>query len=281
MDLRARVGDALGSEPTAVEALEGGMVGSVHRVDLADGRTVVAKTGDTPLSVEAFMLEYLAARGLPVPDVLAASDDLLVLEYVDGTSRFGPAVERDAAAHLARLHDRSAEGFGFERDTLTGPLVQPNPWTGNWIDFYRAHRLLYMAAEAREAGELPAGLHDRLRSLADDLQTLLREPAAPSLIHGDVWRTNVLAGADTVRAFLDPACYYGHAEVELAYVDWTDTFGDPFFERYYTLRGLDDGAGFFDRRRYVYRLYPLCTHVRLFGDPYVEELSATLHRLGY
>jgi fructosamine-3-kinase len=81
-----------------------------------------------------------------------------------------------------------------------------------------------------------------------------------------------------VAAFLDPATYYAHAEVELAYVDWTDTFGDAFFERYDARRGVAPG---FDERRDVYALYPLLVHVYYFGDPYPDELATTLDRLGY
>ncbi|WP_049923399.1 fructosamine kinase family protein [Halopiger djelfimassiliensis] len=271
---------ALGVEPTAVTELEGGQIGSVYRIECADGRTVVAKVGETPLEVEAFMLRTLAARSeLPVPDVYHAESDLLILEAADGTTDHDPAVARDAADRLASLHGTTADAFGFDRDTLTGPIRQPNPWTDSWIAFYRDHRLEYVTELAVEAGSLPETLAERVAELRADLGTLLDEPDAPALIHGDVWTTNVLSRAGRVTAFLDPATYYAHPEIELAYVDWTDTFGDPFFERYRSHREID--PEFFDRRRYVYRLYPLLVHVYLFGGRYVEELEATLDRLGY
>ncbi|MFU8867929.1 fructosamine kinase family protein [Natronococcus sp.] len=261
-------------------ALEGGQIGSVHRVGLADGSSVVAKTGETPLEVEAFMLQFLATESeLPVPDVYQADADLLVLEHVAGTTDHGPAVARDAADHLARLHGVEAEAVGFERDTLTGPVRQPNPWTDSWIDFYREHRLAHVAELALESGSLSPSLAKRLEILYSGLEDLLSEPAAPALIHGDVWTTNVLSRDGEVTAFLDPATYYAHPEVELAYVDWTGTFGGEFFERYRERRGIE--PGFFERRRYVYRLYPLLVHVHLFGGRYPGRLEATLERLGY
>lgn len=271
---------ALEADVVEVTALEGGQIGSVHRVDLADGSSAVAKTGETPLEVEAFMLEALAAESeLPVPGVYYSDSDLLVIEHVPGTTDHGPAVARAAADHLARLHGVEAEAFGFERDTLTGPVRQPNPWTDSWIAFYREHRLGHVAELALESGSLPPSLAKRVDTLAADLEELLSEPAAPALIHGDVWTTNVLSRAGAVTAFLDPATYYAHPEVELAYIDWTGTFGEPFFDRYRKRRGIE--AGFSDRRRYVYRLYPLLVHVHLFGGRYPERLEATLERLGY
>lgn len=274
------VARALEVDVIDVTALEGGQIGSVRRVDLADGSSVVAKTGETSLEVEAFMLEALATESkLPVPDVYDADSDLLVLEYVPGTTNHGPTVARDAADHLARLHDVGAEAFGFERDTLTGPVRQPNPWTDSWIEFYREQRLAHVAGLALESGSLSPSVAKRLGTLCSELEELLSEPAAPALIHGDVWTTNVLSRNGEVTAFLDPATYYAHPEVELAYVDWTGTFGEEFFERYRERRGIE--AGFFERRRHVYRLYPLLVHVHLFGGWYPGRLAATLERLGY
>ncbi|MFC7058618.1 phosphotransferase [Halovenus salina] len=122
-----RIERALGTTVRSLSELDGGMIGTVHRVALEDGRTVVAKTGETPLSVEARMLQYLDASGLPVPAVLAASDNLLVLTHVPGDSEITPAVERDAADHLAALHETTADRFGFPFATLTGTVTQPNP----------------------------------------------------------------------------------------------------------------------------------------------------------
>ena len=278
--LADRLADALDARPVELTELDGGMIGSVHRVELDDGRIVAAKTGDTPLRVEAFMLRYLAAESaLPVPAVLHAADELLVLEYVAGESAFSPAAERDAAAHLARLHGVTADAFGFPRDTLTGPVRQPNPWTDSWPAFFGDHRLGRAADLAAADGSISAALRDRVASVASDLDSLVSAPDAPALIHGDVWTTNLLARDDEIRAFLDPACYYAHPEVELAYVDWTDTFGEAFFDRYRELRGVE--AGFFDRRRFVYRLYPLLVHAYLFDGRYPGAVDETLYRLGY
>lgn len=277
-DLERRIAAAVGREPTAMTELEGGMIGRVVRAEFEVGEAVVAKTGPTPLSVEARMLRVLSAAGLAIPDVYHASDDLLVMEHVEGRSEFTPAAERDAAGRLARLHDHGAEAFGFPFDTLTGPVRQPNPWTDSWIEFFAEHRLSHVARLAREDGALSEACFDRVRGLVEDLDALLAEPDAPALIHGDVWTTNVLADDERVRAFLDPATYYAHPEVELAYVRWTDTFGEPFFERYRELRGIDPG---FEERYGVYVLYPLLVHVHLFGGRYGRELDRVLDGLGY
>ena len=277
-DLERRIAAAIGREPTEVADLEGGMIGRVVRAEFAEGEPVVAKTGPTPLSVEARMLRALSEAGLAVPEVYHASDDLLVMEHVEGRSEFTPAVERDAAERLARLHAHGADAFGFPFDTLTGPVRQPNPWTDSWVEFFGEHRLSHVARLAREDGALSEQRFERVLELVEDLDAVLAEPDSPSLIHGDVWTTNVLADDGRVRAFLDPATYYAHPEVELAYVRWTDTFGDAFFDRYRELRGIDPG---FEQRYEAYVCYPILVHVHCFGGRYGHELDRTLDQLGY
>ncbi|MFC6787081.1 fructosamine kinase family protein [Halobaculum halobium] len=263
--------------------LDGGEVGTVHRLDLADGRRVAAKTGPTDPGVEAAMLRHLDERGgLRVPAVFHAGDGVLVLEYVrnDGAATITPAVERDLAGRLAALHATApdADAFGFPFDTLTGPYTQPNPWTESWPTFFGERRLEHAATRAHEEDVLPATDRERIESLVADLPTLLGHDPSPSLIHGDVWAGNVLVDGDRVAALLDPACYYADPEVELAYVEWTGTGGDAFLERYREVAGVADG---YREREPAYRLYPLLTHLRYFGDEYLGEVRATLSDLGY
>ena len=223
------------------------------------------------------MLRYLRERSeLPVPEVYHGSKTLLLMEFVEGSSRFPAGAERHAAELLARLHSITAGAYGHERDTLIGSLDQPNPWTESWIDFFREQRLLYLARVAHDAGALPAEDLKRIGRLAERLDGHLEEPERPSLIHGDVWSANVLAKGDRITAFLDPAIYHADPEIELAFISLFHSFGDPFFERYAEIRGIR--AGFFEERRELYNLYPLLVHVYFFGGGYLDSVRSILRR---
>lgn len=277
-DLSCRLEAALGLRTTGLYPLKGGCVGPVYEAYLEDGRRVALKAGtdNAALDLEAWMLEVLRPH-LPVPRVLHASPSLLVMEFVEGTSTFDDAAERHAAELLARLHTVRGERFGLERDTLIGGLPQPNSPSRSWIGFFREHRLLHMAEQARFAGRLPPRTHERIRRLADRLDVLLGEPDAPALIHGDVWTGNVLARAGRITAFLDPAVYFADPEIELAFITLFSTFGPVFFAHYARRRPIR--PGFFETRRHIYNLYPLLVHSRLFGGHYPAEVARTLDRL--
>ena len=73
--VRRAVAETAGADVMRTAPLSGGCIGEVWRVDLADGRRLVAKTAgvDGTLDIEGYMLDYLArTRTVPVPGVLRA-----------------------------------------------------------------------------------------------------------------------------------------------------------------------------------------------------------------
>ncbi|MEO8612248.1 MAG: fructosamine kinase family protein [Chloroflexota bacterium] len=281
--LKQAVQQAIGSPVAKLTPLMGGCIGEVYRVDLPDNTALVAKVADgsgVTLEPEGFMLHYLKTHSsLPVPVVIHTSDILLLMEFIEGDSRFSVSAEHHAAEFLAALHTVHAEKFGFERDTLIGGLHQPNPHYDSWIEFFRDQRLFYMAGEAARVGRLPGHFLNRFEKFAARLGDWLTEPEYPTLIHGDAWTTNVLSSHDHITGFLDPAIYYAHPEIELAFITLFNTFGMGFFQRYHEMHPI--APGFFETRRDIYNLYPLLVHVRLFGGGYVASVDSILRRFGF
>ena len=277
-NVQAALRQVLSTAPLRLEPLSGGL-GSVYRVLLEDGRTVIAKSG-AGMTTEAFMLNYLAEHSsLPVPQPIYADEMLLVMSHIESGGSITRDAERHGAELLAALHSVTSQQFGLERDTVIGNLHQPNPLADCWLPFFRDHRLLYMAREAQKAGRLPTGMLSRVEKLAAHLERWLQEPSAPSLLHGDVWSGNVLVRNGRIAGLIDPAIYYGHAEIELAFITLFNTFGDTFFRHYGALRPIADG--FFEQRRDLYNLYPLLVHVRIFGGGYIHAVDRTLRQYGY
>jgi fructosamine-3-kinase len=283
VNIRQEIETVAGIAVSDISSLGGGCIGQVYRVSLVDGTAMVAKVDeqeDPCLDVEGYMLQFLREQSdLPVPEVLLSSPSLLLMSFLPGESRFGKRTQQNAADMLAALHQISAPAFGLERSTLIGGLYQPNPWSDSWLAFFRDQRLLFMANEGLQRGRLPEVIYRRLERFCASLDLWLQEPERPSLIHGDVWTTNVLAVGDKITGFVDPAIYFADPEIELAFTTLFGTFGEPFFARYQEIRPLE--PGFFEERRDIYNLYPLLVHVRLFGGSYVHSVDNSLRRFGF
>ncbi|GAA0658090.1 fructosamine kinase family protein [Salarchaeum japonicum] len=257
--------------------LSGGEIGRVWRAGLDSGRSVAVKTGPAPLDVEARSLRVLADHGAPVPGVVCATEDVLVLDYVPG-EEWTPAIERALGRRVARLHDHTHDTYGWPEPTWKGRFEQPNPRLRDWPTFFGDYRLRPVADAAHRRDAVTDDLHARVHALADDTHTLLPDRPAPRLLHGDLWRNNAVPGTDDVRALLDPAPWYGHHEVELAYADWSG-LGDPFRAGYEAVRDIDPE---FETRRPLYELYFALDHAYHFpGEDYARWAADRLDRLGY
>jgi len=282
--LIAQIEIALGTEIINHRSLPVGFGITGMRLEFADGRQAALKASkhshDSGLGLEAFMLRELKANSnLPIPEIYYSGDGLLIMEWMRSGGSINPKVQHHAAELLVDLHARPFEQFGYSQDTLIGPLHQPNPQMDSWIEFFREHRLLYMAGEALKENALPKKLHERIENLASQLKVFLVEPKHPSLLHGDLWGGNIIASNSQVSGFIDPAIYCGHPEIELAFTTMFSTFGKPFFDAYQALAPLQ--PGFFEERIGIYNLYPTLVHVRLFGDSYLRQIDETLSKVGF
>lgn len=279
-DLPDRLADALGGRPSRLTPLSGASTGAVYRADLTNGESVVVKSGQAHLAVEARMLTDLKALSdLPVPTVRYVDDRCLVIDHIrhDGTGAPG-AAQAHAGGLLAALHTVPRPHFGFDYDTVIGVLPQPNPLADRWVPFFRDHRVLAMANAGLADGTVSRQLHRRLEALAGRLDRYLEEPPHPALLHGDLWTGNVLYEGDHIVGIIDPALTIGHPEIELAFATLFGTVGDRFFRAYAERAPFD--WDFFDLRRDLYTIYPLLVHVRSWSTGYARGIEAVLDRLG-
>ncbi|MEM9798938.1 MAG: fructosamine kinase family protein [Planctomycetota bacterium] len=277
---------ALGGTGYTRSLLAHGRTGEVLRIDVAGAPPRVAKldpSGEGGLEVEAEMLRYIASEAnAPVPGVEYGSRHVLLMEWRPGTTGVATAAADDAAAALAALHAVGGATFGFDRATRIGGLVQPNPERTSWLEFFAEARLVAPVREARDERRIDASIVGLVEHVAGRVGEFAGEPAAPALLHGDLWSGNVLTEGDRLTAFLDPALYRGHPEVDLAFATMFGGFPNRFFDAYRERASARDDAildaGFWSTRRDLWNLYPLLVHVRLFGGSYVDDLVRTARR---
>ena len=258
----------LGLPPLASsQTLKGGFICSTTMGRLADGREVVVKRCPYPAEVEADGLAALAGAGAPVPAVLGVVNHILVLERVGG-----PPDWAALGRAIARLHQRTGDRFGWHRDNVQGMTRQHNDWSDDWPSFYVERRVRVQLADPK----VPASLRRRLeRACEGPLPVLLRPRPPASLTHGDLWAANVVEG----RWLVDPAVSFADRELELAYMQLSNSLPAELLEAYHDEWPPDPG---YEQRRPALQLHKFLNNIRHFGpDRYVPRIEAVLDGYGW
>ncbi len=154
--------------------------------------------------------------------------------------------------------------FGFFQDNFVGARAQKNTPSSSWIDFYKDYRL---APQFRDADSyFSSEDRKKITKLLDNLDHFLIEPDYPSLLHGDLWSGNVMCGPDGKAMLIDPACYVGNREADIAMTELFGGFPGEFYEAYKKAAPLEPG---YEERRDLYNLYQLLNHLNIFGSGYL------------
>ncbi|MEM9130744.1 MAG: fructosamine kinase family protein [Actinomycetota bacterium] len=277
----ADVAAALDAEVSGGTALGGGDVAASFRLELADGRTVFAKT-KAGASPEFFLTEAEGLRwlrepeALAVPEVLAVGEErpLLVLAWIDETGR-RPGSDVAFGRALAALHRSGAPCFGRADRRTTGSRDLPNEPRDTWAASYADNRLRPLARLATDTGSLPAATIEGLASIADRLEALAPAEEPPARLHGDLWAGNRLVDVSGRNWLIDPAAHGGHREFDLAMMRLFGGWAEDAFAAYHEVWPLADGWA---DRVALHQLAPLAVHAVKFGGGYVGATSEAVDR---
>ena len=271
-DIKQALEETFGRDIQKIRSVRGGDIANSYLLNTSGG-PIFAKILEGPKGMEMLEAEkegltaLSSTDALGVPVVLGCAStpagSCLLLEYVAP----GPgsrASSRALGRGLARMHQVTATAFGWPRPNFIGSLPQKNSETMEWPTFYIHNRLApqYEMARSRQLlskEEIPEIDHmgARISSLVPNV--------SPSLLHGDLWSGNYLISADGTPYLIDPAVYYGHAEVDLAMSLLFGGFSQEFYDAYFEIRPKQPG---FDMRVKLYQLYYLLVHLNLFGRSY-------------
>ena len=252
--------------PARLTLMAGGLVCSTWRGELSDGREVVVKRCPYPAGLEADGLRAMSAAGAPVPAVIGVAAHVLVMEYVDGEPDWA-----GLGRAVARMHRTTGPRFGWPFDNSGGETVQRNDWYDDWPTFFVECRVRAHLQDPR----VPGPLRDRLeRACAGPLPALLPPCPPASLTHGDLWAGNVVAG----RWLIDPAVSYADRELDLAFMEMSDSLPAEFFAAYWAEWPPADG---YPDRRPALQLHKLLNNLRHFGDRLVPAVERVLDGYGW
>jgi fructosamine-3-kinase len=231
----------------------------------AGGRELVAKTGPGVADEAAGLSALARVPGAPpVPEVVLAQPDLLVMAWVDPGPRT-TAHEVRLGQQLAALHLHRWSTWGGGSGWVGACPVDPEPADDGATYFSR--RLLDLSSRC--------GLERPASGLAGRIGDLLPLDG-PSLVHGDLWWGNVLWGNDGQPWLIDPSVHGGYPEEDLAMLGLFGPVPDRTIQAYLEVRALPAG---WEPRAELFRLFPLLVHAVLFGGSYRSRAEGIIRRL--
>ncbi len=232
------------------------------------------------LQKEAAGLALLQRRaGVSTPaviDLLAIDDSshpaaliiMQAVESVEPTSRHW----RTAGRALAQIHQIKGRAFGLTHNGYWGSLQQDNRPLATWPAFFWARRVEPRLQAATASGHLSPSTARQIGALPARLPTLCGAPIQPTLLHGDAHQNNFIHTASG-PTFIDPALYYGHPEMDLAFVDFFAPVPADFYAGYAEVTPI--APGFADRRP-LWLLPAWLTMVALDGPQHLSQVDAIL-----
>ncbi|MGI5242375.1 phosphotransferase family protein [Dactylosporangium sp. CA-139066] len=220
--------------------LSGGTFAAVWRVVLDDGTEAAVKIGPpagVPLlryerGVIAAEARYYrlagAAGGVPVPPVLAADDEVVLVGLLPGRPLTEPenqqdpdSVRRELGTALRALHAVKGERFGYDGEGRTSGATWPEAYAAMTAD---------LLADARDWGVAMPVPDAEILALAERHAGALAEVREPSLVHFDLWDGNVLCADGRLTGLVDGERYF---------------WGDPLYDFVCTAIGrrMEDEPG--------------------------------------
>jgi len=282
--LRIKIKRQLAGEILSAKSVSGGSINRAARVEISGLGPCFLKwnrTADPDMfqkEVHGLKLLTSADSGLRIPEIILqdTTDDrtgFLLLEYVS-QGKPGENSARNFGERLAKLHSLRNEQFGLEEPNYIGRLPQQNNWHENWTDFFIQERIQPQLDMALQAGKLHRNISDAFDKLFAKLPDIFPEDQ-PSLLHGDLWGGNYFYDENGEAVIFDPAVYYGHREIELAFTHLFGGFSSAFYDAYRKVLPMEPG---FETRKNIYNLYPLLVHTNLFGGSYARQVEGIVRR---
>jgi protein-ribulosamine 3-kinase len=260
----------------------GGSINQTYKV-LTDVGTFFVKVNNIPTYPKFFEKELSGLKFLKEANCVNVVKALgcfhieqynyLVLEWIEE----GPMMKNyweELGEGLAKLHLKSNKYFGFSEDNYFSSLPQMNSKNSSWADFYIEQRLEPLVKRASDLALIDSQIAKKLVEYYKLVESVFPDEP-PALLHGDLWKGNVLANEEGKPTLIDPAIYFGHREMDIAMTQFVGKFPKEFYDSYQSIYPLKED---WEYRMDFCLIYYQLVHLNLFGNSYLNQLSGNLDR---
>ena len=131
---------------------------------------------------------------------------------------------------------------------------------------------------AKVFGLMDNSINSKIDYLLKNLENFIPSKPIPRLLHGDLWEGNILFNNYKFSGFIDPGSFYGHSELEIAYLRWFNpTFIDKYFIKKYS-NSIKIEKEYYNYEP-IYQLYYSLLNVYLWDKNYISDVKRLLNKI--
>ena len=212
------------------------------------------------------------------PKVCSNNNKYLIISFLNNNNLQPNKIEADLLEAIIAIHSFNDKEYGFKFDTQIGGLKQVNKKNTNWVDFFRDHRLGYIYKLINSSKSMDFSINNKIENLLNNLENFIPKKPKASLLHGDLWEGNILFNDRKFIGFIDPGSFYGHNELEIAYLRWFNPIfiDNNFLEKYNNYIRIDKEYLNYEP---IYQLYYSLLNVYLWDRKYVHDVNRLLKKI--
>ena len=239
---------------------------------------VKSQRGFNAIESEAKNLQYLNKIFNFFPKLINFNKNCLIIEFFENDGNKPTNTNLDFLESIIKIHNISNNLYGFEFNTQIGALEQSNKFENSWTSFYSNKRLSPIFELANKRENLGNFINKKINYILKNIKNFIPENPTPQLLHGDLWEGNIIFNNKNFIGFIDPGSFYGHNEMEVAYLRWFNpSFIDSkFLGKYNDYIKLE--KNYLDYE-IIYQLYYALCNVALWDRSYIKETEKLLIKL--
>ena len=254
------------------------------KIKLEDNNKFIVKydvksQGDfNAIESEAKNIQYLNKLFNFFPKLINFNKNCLIIEFLENDGNKPNNTNSDFLESIIKIHNVSSNSYGFEFNTQIGTLEQPNEFENSWTNFYSNKRLGPIFELANNKENLGNFINKKINYILKNIKNFIPENPTPQLLHGDLWEGNIIFNNKNFIGFIDPGSFYGHNEMEVAYLRWFNPqfIDSNFLRKYNCYINLDK---YYLDYEPIYQLYYALCNVALWDKSYIKETENLLIKL--
>ena len=157
-------------------------------------------------------------------------------------------------------------------------MEQINEPDSSWSNFYSNKRLNSIFELANKKENLGKPINEKINYLLKNMKNFIPNKPKASLLHGDLWEGNILFKKKKFIGFIDPGSFFGHNEMEIAYLRWFNpSFIDiNFLKKYNDYIKIEKDYVDYEP---IYQLYYSLSNIALWDKSYIKDTNRLIKKL--